>query len=103
MTLMKFAIAIPQFFADGEFDPSAFRAYFERAEALGVYDSAWTQEATLGTGPQLSPIEAMTYVSPPSKNGTTGTVRCLPVLLPVVVKRRILRPRIMAPRRPPDD
>ena len=63
MALMKFAIAIPQFFADGEFDPSAFRAYFERAEALGVYDSAWTQEATLGTGPQLSPIEAMTYAA----------------------------------------
>ena len=60
---MKFAIAIPHFFADGEFDPSAFRAYFERVEALGVYDSAWTQEMTLGPSPQLSPIETMTYAA----------------------------------------
>ena len=41
---MKFAIAIPQFYADGEFDPEAFRAYLARAEELG-FDSAWTQEA----------------------------------------------------------
>jgi probable F420-dependent oxidoreductase len=60
---MKFAIAIPQLFADGEFDPAAFRAYFDRVEALGVYDSAWAQESTLGTGPQLSPIETMTYAA----------------------------------------
>jgi probable F420-dependent oxidoreductase len=59
---MKFAIAIPQFYADGEFDPGAFRAYFTRAEELG-FDSAWTQEGTLGPGPQLSPIEAMTYAA----------------------------------------
>lgn len=63
MTFMKFGIAIPQFFADGEFDPDAFRGYFDRVEALGVYDSAWTQESTLSTGPQLSPLEAMTYAA----------------------------------------
>jgi probable F420-dependent oxidoreductase len=59
---MKFAIAIPQFYADGEFDPEAFRAYFARAEELG-FDSAWTQEGMLGPGPQLGPIEAMTYAA----------------------------------------
>jgi probable F420-dependent oxidoreductase len=59
---MKFAIAIPQFYADGEFDPGAFRAYFARAEELG-FDSAWTQEGMLGPGPQLGPIEAMTYAA----------------------------------------
>jgi probable F420-dependent oxidoreductase len=59
---MKFAIAIPQFYADGEFDPGAFRAYFARAEELG-FESAWTQEGILGPGPQLSPIEAMTYAA----------------------------------------
>ena len=59
---MKFAIAIPQFYADGEFDPAAFRAYFARAEELG-YDSAWTQEQVLGAGPQLSPLAAMTYAA----------------------------------------
>ncbi len=32
---MKIAIAIPQFFADGEFGPAAFRSYLARAEELG--------------------------------------------------------------------
>jgi probable F420-dependent oxidoreductase len=59
---MRFAIAIPQFYADGEFDPEAFRAYFSRAEELG-YESAWAQEQTLSAAPQLSPIEAMTYAA----------------------------------------
>jgi probable F420-dependent oxidoreductase len=60
---MRFAISIPQFYADGEFDPAAFRAYFARAESLGVYSSAWAQEMTLGSSPQLSPVEAMTYAA----------------------------------------
>jgi alkanesulfonate monooxygenase SsuD/methylene tetrahydromethanopterin reductase-like flavin-dependent oxidoreductase (luciferase family) len=59
---MKFAIAIPQFYSDGEFDPAAFRAYFERAEELGFH-SAWAQEGILNPGPQLSPIEAMSYAA----------------------------------------
>jgi probable F420-dependent oxidoreductase len=59
---MRFAIAIPQFYADGEFDPAAFRAYLARAEELG-FDSGWTQEGTLNPGPQLSPIETMSYAA----------------------------------------
>src|SRR5215831_1947284 len=58
----RFAISIPQFYADGTFDPAGFRAYLSRAEALG-FDSAWTQEQILGTMPHLSPIEAMTYAA----------------------------------------
>ena len=50
---MKFAIAIPQFYADGEFDPAAFRAYLARAEELG-FESAWTQESTLGVSGRSS-------------------------------------------------
>jgi probable F420-dependent oxidoreductase len=60
---MRFAISIPQFYADGEFSPGPFRSYFSRAESLGCYESAWTQEATLGSGPQLSPLEVMTYAA----------------------------------------
>jgi alkanesulfonate monooxygenase SsuD/methylene tetrahydromethanopterin reductase-like flavin-dependent oxidoreductase (luciferase family) len=60
---MRFAISIPQFFGDGEFSPADFRAYFERAEALGVYESAWAQEMTLSPSPQLAPLEAMTYAA----------------------------------------
>jgi probable F420-dependent oxidoreductase len=59
---MRFAIGIPQFYADGEFDPAAFRAYLTRVEALG-YHSAWTQEQVLGSGPQLGAIETMTYAA----------------------------------------
>ncbi|MBO0819359.1 MAG: LLM class flavin-dependent oxidoreductase [Nocardiopsaceae bacterium] len=60
---MRFGIAIPQLHADGEFDPAAFRSYFSAVEALECYDSAWAQEATLGTGAQISPVTAMTYAA----------------------------------------
>jgi probable F420-dependent oxidoreductase len=70
---MKFAIAIPQFYADGEFDPAAFREYLARAEELG-FDSAWTQEATLGAGPQFSPIEAMTFAAACTERMRLGCV-----------------------------
>jgi probable F420-dependent oxidoreductase len=59
---MRFAISIPQFYGDGEFDPAAFRAYFGRVEQLG-FDSAWTQENVLTTSAQLGPIETMTYAA----------------------------------------
>jgi probable F420-dependent oxidoreductase len=59
---MRFAIAIPQFYADGEFDPAAFRTYLTRAEELG-FDSAWTQEQLLGSWNQFAPIEVMTYAA----------------------------------------
>jgi probable F420-dependent oxidoreductase len=59
---VRFAISIPQFTADGTFDPAAFRAYLARAEELG-FDSAWTQEQLLGTMPALGPIETLTYAA----------------------------------------
>jgi probable F420-dependent oxidoreductase len=70
---MKFAIAIPQFYADGEFDPAAFREYFARAEELG-YESAWTQESTLGVGPQLGPLETMSYAAACTERMRLGCV-----------------------------
>ncbi|MGW3121792.1 LLM class flavin-dependent oxidoreductase [Streptomyces sp. NPDC001107] len=59
---MRYAISIPQFYRDGQFDPGAFREYFAKAEDLG-YHSAWAQESPLGTGSVLSPMEAMTYAA----------------------------------------
>jgi probable F420-dependent oxidoreductase len=59
---LRFAISIPQFVADGAFDPGGFRAYLARAEVLG-FDSAWTLEQVLGTTPVLSPIETMSYAA----------------------------------------
>jgi probable F420-dependent oxidoreductase len=70
---MKFAIAIPQFYADGEFDPVAFRDYLARAEELG-FDSAWAQEGTLNVGPQISPVEAMTYAAACTERMRLGCV-----------------------------
>src|SRR5215468_3998852 len=58
----RFAISIPQFLADGTFDPGAFRAYLARAEALG-FGTDWTGEQVLGTMPHLGPIETMTYAA----------------------------------------
>jgi probable F420-dependent oxidoreductase len=59
---MRYAISIPQFVADGAFDPAGFRTYMARAEALG-FESAWTQEQVLSTKPNVGPIEAMTYAA----------------------------------------
>ena len=62
MRRMRFAISIPQFYADGEFDPVEFRNYFLGVEQLG-FESAWTQENVLSASPQLSPLEVMTYAA----------------------------------------
>jgi probable F420-dependent oxidoreductase len=59
---MRFAISIPQYVSDDGFDPAGFRAHLTRAEELG-FDSAWTQEQTLGSVPILSPLETMTYAA----------------------------------------
>jgi len=60
---MRFAIAIPQVYPDGSFSPEDFRAYCERVEELGVFESAWTQEMPLSSAPQLAPLEMMTYAA----------------------------------------
>jgi alkanesulfonate monooxygenase SsuD/methylene tetrahydromethanopterin reductase-like flavin-dependent oxidoreductase (luciferase family) len=60
---MRYAIAIPQVYADGSFSPDGFRSYFARAEELGVYESAWTQESPFSRSPQLAPLEVMTYAA----------------------------------------
>jgi alkanesulfonate monooxygenase SsuD/methylene tetrahydromethanopterin reductase-like flavin-dependent oxidoreductase (luciferase family) len=56
---MRFAISIPQFVADGAFDPAGLRTYLARAEALG-FDSAWTMSKCWGP---CRPIETMTYAA----------------------------------------
>ena len=73
MPRMRFAISIPQFHADGEFDPSAFRNYCAAVEQLG-FDSAWTQENVLSSSPQLSPLEAMTYAAACTERMRLGCV-----------------------------
>jgi probable F420-dependent oxidoreductase len=59
---MRFAVSIPQRFADGTFDPIRLRDYLTRAESLGFH-SAWTQEAVLGPAPTLAPLELMAFAA----------------------------------------
>jgi probable F420-dependent oxidoreductase len=59
---VRFGISIPQYVADGTFDPAAMRRYLARAEELG-FASAWTQEQVLGTIPHLAPVEILSYAA----------------------------------------
>jgi hypothetical protein len=71
---MRFAISIPQFVSDGQFDPARFRAYMGRAETLG-FESAWTLEQPLGTMPFLSPLQAMSYAAACTEAKATSSLR----------------------------
>src|SRR5215469_12035624 len=73
MRRMRFAIAIPQLYGDGEFDPAAFGVYLARVEELG-FDSAWAQEHMLGPAPVLGPVETMTYAAACTRRLRLGCV-----------------------------
>ena len=90
MSGVRFAIALPQFVADGAFDPAGFRAYLARAEALG-FDSAWAQEQVLGSGmPILDPIVALTYAAAHSERLRLGcAVFVTPLHNPVLLAKRL--------------
>src|SRR5262249_51774175 len=60
---VRFAISIPQTVGDGEFRPAAFADHLRRAEALGCFESAWTQETVFGSAPTLAPTETMAYAA----------------------------------------
>jgi probable F420-dependent oxidoreductase len=60
---LRFAISIPQTFADGNVDPAAIRRYLQRAEELGCFESAWDQEQILGTVSCLEPVDLLTYAA----------------------------------------
>ena len=70
---MRWSIPIPQFVEDGEFDPSGFRDYLVRAEALG-FESAWTMEQVLGSASLISALETMTYAAACSERLRLGCV-----------------------------
>src|SRR5580704_1749535 len=89
MRRMRFAISIPQFYADGEFDPVQFRNYFAGVEQLG-YDSAWAQENVLSSSPLLSPLELMTYAAACTQRIRLGCVVFVSTLhLPVHLAKSI--------------
>lgn len=59
---MRFGIPIPQFSAGAAFDPAAFKSFLTRAEELG-FESAWTQEQTLGSKAILGANETLAYAA----------------------------------------
>ncbi len=86
---MRYAISIPQFVADGSFDPAALRRYLDRAEELG-FESAWTQEHTFGSKPVLSALETMAYAAACNPNLRLGcAVFVMPAHNPVHLARSI--------------
>jgi probable F420-dependent oxidoreductase len=86
---MRFAISIPQFVGDGEFDPAALRRFLSRADELG-YDSAWTQEQVLGSMPHLGAIELMTFAAACTERLRLGcAVFVTPLHIPVQLAKSL--------------
>ncbi len=87
----RFAVAVPQFIADGAFDPAGFRAYLARAEALG-FDSAWTQEQVIGQGPTtiLDPLVTLAWAAACTERLRLGcSVFVTPLHSPVLLAKRL--------------
>ncbi|MEV4238279.1 MULTISPECIES: LLM class flavin-dependent oxidoreductase [unclassified Nocardia] len=86
---MRYAISVPQLIPDGSFQPENLRAYLDRAEALG-FESAWTTEQLLGSAPNLSPIELLTYAAACNERLRFGcAVFVTPLHNPVHLAKRI--------------
>ncbi len=60
---MRFAISIPQYARDSQFDDPAFRAFLRRVEELGLFESAWVQEQVIGAGGSLAPLQTLAYAA----------------------------------------
>jgi probable F420-dependent oxidoreductase len=60
---MRFAISIPQYARDSQFDDEAFRSQLSRVEELGLFESAWAQEQVIGAAGNLAPLQTLTYAA----------------------------------------
>ncbi|MGY4098876.1 LLM class flavin-dependent oxidoreductase [Nocardia sp. R16R-3T] len=86
---MRYAISVPQLMPDGSFQPENLRAYLDRAVALG-FESAWTTEQLLGSAPNLSPIELLTFAAACNERLRFGcAVFVTPLHNPVHLAKRI--------------
>ncbi|WP_433724261.1 LLM class flavin-dependent oxidoreductase [Nocardia sp. CA-129566] len=86
---MRYAISVPQLIPDGTFQPDDLRAYLDRAEALG-FESVWTTEQLLGSAPNLSPIELLTFAAALNQRLRFGcAVFVTPLHNPVHLAKRI--------------
>src|SRR5207237_10801858 len=86
---IRLAIAVPQTFADGAFDPAALGAYLARAESLG-FDSAWTSEAVLSSMPFFDSVDMLTYAAALTERMRLGCAVMLTALRsPVHLAKRL--------------
>ncbi len=60
---MRFAISIPQYARDSDFDEQAFRSHLRRVEELGVFESGWVQEQVIGAGGILAPLQTLAFAA----------------------------------------
>ena len=61
-TRVPVGFALPQVFADGEFDLALIARVAREAEARG-FDSLWTQEQIVGRSQSLEPLSLLAYVA----------------------------------------
>ena len=76
----RFAISIPQYARDSQFDGDALRAHLGRVEELGLFESAWVQEQVIGGAGVLAPLQTLAYAA-----ACTDTLRlgCAVFVLPL--------------------
>ena len=60
---MRFAISLPQYARDSQFDGASFRAHLRRTEELGVFESGWVQEQVIGGAGIVAPLQILTYAA----------------------------------------
>ncbi len=76
---VRFAISIPQYVEEGEFNGDRFRVHLRRAEELG-FESGWTQEQILGSAGALSPLETLAFAAAHTERLRLG---CVVFVLPL--------------------
>ncbi|HTX09954.1 MAG TPA: LLM class flavin-dependent oxidoreductase [Solirubrobacteraceae bacterium] len=87
---MRFAISIPQYARDSQFDERAFRAHLRRVEELGLFESAWTQEQVIGSAGVIAPLQTLTYAAACTEQLRLGcAVFVLPLHNPVHLAKAI--------------
>ena len=77
---MRFAISIPQYARESDFDGRAFRAHMRRVDELELFESAWVQEQVLGGAGALAPLETLTYAAACTERVRLG---CAVFILPL--------------------
>ena len=69
---LRFGIAIPQVFPQGNIDPELIAGFLRRAEDLG-FDSAWVTESTASSTPQVDAVPLLSFAAAHTRRVRLGT------------------------------